>query len=181
MDTAPYNAPRYFPPSYFYGGSSAPISVPVVPGPQGCDQIPYTALLDLLVGAGVFEEVIYGAATRRGQAGADSYPLAVLTPKGWEESDDFDPALILRRVSFAITIVIKSQDASLRYDLLDQLSSTIQHVVDRSDLDGSCLPPLTRIRAGRYEYSTHYPEQSIELEGEFSSLIDPLAKVPVSS
>ena len=178
---SPYNPPTYFPPSYFYGGPSAPISVPVVPEPQGRDQGAYAALLASLRATGVFEEVIFGAATQRGQAGADSYPLAVLTPRGWEESDDFDPALIVRRVSFSITIVVKSQDTGPRFDLLDQLSLATQNVVDRSGLDGTCLPPLTRIRAGRYGYSSHYPEQSIELEGEYSSLIDPSANVPVSS
>ena len=182
---SPYNAPAYFPPSYFYGGLSAstpvPTPVPVVTVPQGRDQAAYLALLALLGTTGVFEEVIFGAATQRGLAGADSYPLAVLTPKGWEESDDFDPMLIVRRVSFVITIVVKSEDASPQFELLDQLASSVENVVDRSDLDGTCLSPLTRIRAGRYEYSGHYPEQSVDLEGEFASLIDASGNVLVSS
>jgi hypothetical protein len=172
---SPYNAPTYFSLSYFYG------SPPLVPTtgpsePRGHDQDAYSALLAMLKATGVFEEVILGAATQRSQAGADTYPLAVVTPKGWEEFDDYDPTSILRRASFSITVVVKSLDGGPTYDLLDQLSSTIQSVVDRSDLGGICLAPLTKIRAGSYDPSTHYPEQTVDLEGGFSQLIDPLAK-----
>jgi hypothetical protein len=171
----PYNAPTYFPPSYFYAGGATPVIVPVTPVPCGRDGASYAALLSLVEATGAFEEVIFGASTQRSEAGADSYPLAVVTPRGWEDDDDFDPALIVHRVSFAITIVVKSQDGGFLYDQLDCLSSIVQGVVDRSDLGGTCLPPLTRIRAGRYESSTHYPEQAVDLDGEFSSLVDPLA------
>ncbi len=172
---APYNTPTYFPPSYFYGGTSAPVAPPATPEPEGRDREPYAALLSLLEATGVFEEVIFGDSLQRSQAGADGYPLAVLSPKGWEESDDFDPALIVRRVSFAITIVIKSQDSGTQFDALDRLASTIQAAVDRSDLEGTSLPALTKIRSGRYGQSDRYPEQSIELDGGFATLIDPTA------
>ena len=46
------------------------------------------------------------------------------------------------------------------------LASTIQEVVDYSDLGGTSLAALTKIRSGRYGQATHYPEQSIELDGE---------------
>ena len=173
-NAAPYYAPTYFPPSYFYGGAPpSSIVVPVVTESQGRDRAPYEALLGLLRATGVFEEVIFGASTQRSQAGSDSYPLAVVTPKGWEESDDYDPTSISRRVSFAVTVVVKGQDGCSEFDQLDQLSSAIQGVVDRSDLGGTCLGPLTKIRSGRYGSSTHYPEQSVELEGEFASIIEP--------
>jgi hypothetical protein len=172
----PYDAPTYFPPSYFYG-EVAPTSVivPITPFPGGRDSAAYSALLSLIEATGAFQDVIFGATTQRSEAGADSYPLAVVTPKGWEEDDDFDPISIVRRVSFAITIVVKSQDGCSEFDQLDCLSSIVLGVVDRSDLGGTCLAPLTRIRAGRYESSTRYPEQSVDLNGEFCSLIDPFA------
>jgi hypothetical protein len=166
----PYDAPTYFAPSYFYGASSSTV---VVPDPVGGDQEAYQALLALLMATGVFEDVIFGAATQRGQAGADTYPLAVLTPRGWEESDEFDPKSIVRLETFSITIVVTSQDALPQFDLLDRLSYAIKMAVDGSDLDGTCMPALTKIRSGRYVYSNHYPEQSIDLEGEFSSIINP--------
>jgi hypothetical protein len=176
-----YYAPTYFPPSYFYatGASSSPTPTPVSNGTvaSGRDQESYAALLSLIRGLGIFEEVIFGAAIQRNQAGADCYPLAVLTPKGWEESDDYDPTSIVRRVTFAITIVVLSRDGEPQFDQLDRLSSAILQVVDFSGLGSLSLPPLTRIRLGRYESSTHYPEQSVELEGEFFSLIDPQSLV----
>ncbi len=172
----PYFAPTYFPPSFFYGGGVAtPVPAPVTPVLCGRDGASFAALLSLIESSGAFQEVIFGAATQRSEAGADSYPLAVVTPRGWEEDDDFDPALIVRRVSFAVTIIVKSQDGSSLFDQLECLTSIVQGVVDRSNLGGTCLPPLTRIRAGRYESSTHYPEQAVDLDGEFSLLIDPLA------
>ena len=172
-DTSTYYAPTYFPPSYFYGGAPSLILDPVVPEHQGRDHAAYEALLDLLRATGAFEEVIFGDSTQRSRAGADSYPLAVVTPKGWQESDDYDPTSIVRRVSFAITVVVKDQDGSSQFDRLDRLSSAILDVVDRSDLGGNCLGPLTKVRSGRYEPSTHHPEQSVDLEGEFTSIIVP--------
>lgn len=175
----PYNAPTYFPPSYFYGPAST-IIVPVMPGP-GCDQDAYAAMLALMASTGEFEEVIFGAATQRSQSGADTYPLAVLTPKGWEESDDVDPTSIVRREIFSISIVVASQDVLPQFDRLDRLSCAIKKAVDGSDLGGSCLPALTRIRSAHYVYSNHYPEQAIDLQGEFSSIHDPKANVPATS
>ena len=177
----PYNAPTYFPAAYFYGSSSPQVIVPVVPETNWPDQPSYQAMITLLESTGVFDGVIFGASTQRSQAGADQYPLAIVTPKGWEESDDYDPTLIVRRVRFSITIVVKDQDALPRFDLLDSLSGTVKRMVDGSNLNGTSLPALTRIRAGRYEYANHYPEQSIDLEGEFASITDPLANVPAPS
>jgi hypothetical protein len=177
----PYNAPSYFPPSYFYGnGSSAsPVPTPVSNNPEtpGRDQAAYAMLLGLIRDLGIFEEVIFGAALQRNQAGAACYPLAVLTPKGWEESDDSDPVLIVRRVRFGITIVVQSQDGQPQFDQLNRLSSAILKAVDFQALGSLSLPPLTRIRSGLYDSATHYPEQSLELEGEFSLLIDPQSSV----
>jgi hypothetical protein len=183
---SPYNAPSYFPPSYFYGSgaTSSPTPTPTPPSTDipGRDQGSYAALMSLIQGLGVFEDVIFGAAIQRSQAGADCYPLAVVTPKGWEEFDNYDPTSIVRRVTFGITIVVRSQDGEPQFDQLDRLSTAILRVVDFSGLGSLSLPPLTRIRAGRYDTSTHYPEQSVELDGEFSSLIDPsLASSSTSS
>ena len=192
----PYNAPTYFAPAYFYGASSSasvtptdpvkptdPVTPtdPVIPHVPGPDRPPFLALVGLLEATGAFEDVILGSSSRRGLAGAGTYPLAVVTPKGWEESDDVDPTLIVHRTTFAITIVVKEEDGRAGYYRLDCLTTAIKDVVDRSDLGGTCLPALTRIFAGRYEPSGHYPEQSLDLEGEFSTLIDPSAHAPARS
>jgi hypothetical protein len=201
----PYNSPTYFAPSYFYGPSSTTVNVPVTPDPTPTptpdptptptpDPAPtpapvpiegvhdsYSTLIALLEATGVFEDVIFGAAIQRSQAGSDTYPLAILTPQGWEESDDVDPTSIVHRVTFSITVVVTSQDALPQFDQLNRLTSAIKKAVDGSDLDGTCLPALTRIRSGHYVYSNRNPEQSIDLEGEFSSIINPVANVPATS
>ncbi len=181
----PYNAPSYFPSSYFYGNgiSSTPTPTPIanVGDLPGRDQEAYTVLMTLIQGLGCFEEVILGSAIQRDQVGAGCYPLAVVTPRGWEESDDYDPTLIVRRVNFGITIVVQSRDGETRFEQLDRLASSILGVVDFVGLGSLSIPPLTRIRAGRFEFLSHYPEQSIELEGEFCTLIDPLNFVPVTN
>jgi len=175
----PYNAPAYFAPAYFYGpsstatlGSDQTNSV-VTTDPVDLDEMSYSALMALVNGTGGFEAVILGSTIRRGCAGADTYPLAVLTPRGWEESDDFDPTSIVRRTTFSITVVVKSEEDLPVFDPLERLSTAIKKVVDGSDLNGTCLPKLTRIYSGHFLESSRYPEHSIELKGEFSRIINP--------
>ena len=175
MDAEPDPAPTYSPPSDFHGAMTRPALVSVGPDRNGRDRQAYASLVSLLGSTGAFQDVIFGDALQRSRAGADGYPLAVVTPKGWEESDDSDPVLLARRVSFTITVVVKGEDRGTQFDVLDRLGSTIQEVVDYSDLGGTSLAPLTKIRSGRYGQATHYPEQSIELDGSFTTLIDPLA------
>ena len=183
----PYNAPTYFPPGYFYGvGQPSPASTPVTPtpppatptvpvAPSGLDGVAYAALLALLEATGEFDGVIFGDPTRRGQAGSGRYPLAVVSPRGWEEDDDYDPLSILRRVSFVIRVVVRAEDGPGPFGQLDRLAAVVQGVVDGSNLGGSCLPALTRISAGRYDGAANYPEWSVELLGEFASIVDPAA------
>jgi hypothetical protein len=151
------------------------------PGPVGADQGSFAALLGLIGSTGGFATVLFGDPSLRARAGADGYPLAIVTPKGWTEVDDYDPTSILRRTSFAITIVAKARDAAPPYDRLDQLARAIKLVVDGSDLGGQCLPELTRIGSGRFEPTSHHPEHSVELEGEFAAIIDPTTQLPATS
>ena len=123
----------------------------------------------------MFDTGIFSDPTSRAAAGADAHPLAVVTPKGWEETDDADPILWVRRVSFTIRIVIRVEDDASPFERLDRLAALVQAQVDRSDLNGQCLLPLTKIRAGRYQPSSQYPEWSIDLDGEFTMLVDPSA------
>lgn len=142
---------------------------------SGRDGACYSALIASLEAIGAFDSVIFGDPSRRSVAGADAHPLAVVTPKGWEETDETDPILWARRVSFTIRIIIRVEEDASPFVQLDQLAASVQAQVDRSDLSGQCLPPLTKIRAGRYQSSSQYPEWSIDLDGEFTVLIDPSA------
>jgi len=173
----PYNAPTYFPASYFFGGPTPKLPDPLVTPvePLGLDRAAYSALLGLLRETGAFDEVIFGDPSWRGRAGSGHYPLAVVIPKEWEEVDDYDPAMILRRVSYAIRLVVRADDECQPFDQLDRLTAAVRGVVNRSDLDRSCLPGLTRISSGKYEGVGHYPEWSVDLQGEFTSIVDPAA------
>jgi hypothetical protein len=175
MAAEPDPAPTNSSPPGPQGATTLPVLGPVGPDPSCRDQQAYASLLSLLGSSGVFQDVIFGDALQRSQSGADGYPLAVVTPRSWEEADDFDPLLLVRRVSFTITVVVKGEDAGTRFDVLDRLASAIQADVDYSDLGGTSVAALTKIRSGRYGQATHYPEQSIELDGSFTTLIDPLA------
>jgi len=170
---SPYFAPSYFAPSYFAAPASPPVAVtpPVFQDTTGRVHEAFGALVGLLQGTGAFEVVIFGDPSRRGQAGAGQHPLAFVMPRGWEDADDYDPTSTVRRLFFAIRIVVRADDGADPYDQLHRLTSTVEGVVNRADLGGSCLPALTWIRAGRHDQAAHYPELAIELEGDFSMLV----------
>ncbi len=80
---------------------------------------------------------------------------------------------------FTVRVVIRVENDSSPFDQLDRLAATVQAQIDRADLNGQCLPALTKIRAGRYQSSSQYPEWSVDLDGEFAILIDPSAALVV--
>ena len=173
---APYNAPTYFAPAYFYGGAADATTTPAAPPAiSGRDGACYAALVDLLGGAGLFASVTFGDPSRAGDGGAADHPRAIVTPRGWEESDDFDPILTSRRALFAIRITVRVDGDAYPFDELDRLSAEVQTRVDGSGLGGRCMPPLTKIRAGSYQAASQYPEWSVDLAGEFTTLVDPPA------
>ena len=178
MSRNPYYASAYFSPYYFYGGSTR-TSTTVPAQPTGRDAVCYGNLVDRLESIGSFDSVIFGDPTRRPGAGAEAHPLAIVIPKGWEETDDTDPLLWVRRVSFTIRIVIRVEDDVEPFDRLDQLAAAVQVEVDQANLGGQSLPAMTKIRAGRYGTANQYPEWSVDLDGEFAELINPSAGVLV--
>ena len=175
LSRTPYNAPTYFPLTYFHGGSTEASSPPK---PWAGPRTRRRVLRRNHRLAAIDRGVCLGALWRPDaahQRGADSHPLAIVTPRGWEELDDADPTLQVRRVLFTIRIVIRLENDSTPFDQFDQLAATVQAEVDGSNLDGHCLGPLTKIRAGRYQTASQYPEWSIDLDGEFTLLVDPSA------
>ena len=173
----PYNAPTYFPPAYFYGGAADTTSTPATPPaiPGGRDGASYAALVALLEASGRFNSVAFGDPSRAGDGGAADHPRAIVTPSGWAESDDADPVLATRRSLFAIRLTIRDDDVAYPFDELDRLSAEVQARVDGSSLGGRCVPALTKIRAGSYQTTSRYPEWSVDLDGEFTTLVDPTA------
>jgi hypothetical protein len=110
----------------------------------------------------------------RRAAGADRTPAAVITPESWAEIDDVDPAQIVRKVTYTLTLVVREEDPGARYDALDRLTCLAQNAIDGRDLGGACLPALTLLRRGRFDTGSRFPEQAVILHGEFTSLIPSL-------
>ena len=174
----PYYASSYFSPFYFYGGVVP--QTPTGPGrTSGRDAGCYAALVDRLAALGSFDSVIFGEPTRRASAGAESHPLAIIIPRGWVETDETDPLLWVRRVLFTIRVVVRVEEDLVPFDELDQLAGLVQDQIDHADLGDHCLPPLSKIQAGRYGAACQYPEWSIDLDGEFAVLVDPAAPLLV--
>ena len=169
MNTTFYYAPTYFSPFYFpplsplNGQGNSPAVVR--------DQDVFNAIVAALLSTQVFADVLFGPLLDQSMIAADRVPLAVVTPDRWAEYDDVDPTSILRQVGYKLTLLVRDEDPSRRYDALDALSSIAQNVLDGSNLNGGCLPALTKLRAGRYEAGCRSPEQRLVLEGEFSYLI----------
>jgi hypothetical protein len=170
---------QYFAPSFFSQYYFPPL-VDQAGGTGGAAISPYRdgnafdAIIAALVNTGEFAAAVFGTTPDRMAAGSDVTPLAVITPEAWVELDDVDPVVIVRQVDFSLTIVVRGEEPTARYGHLDRLSCVAINAVDGLDLGGACLPGLTRIRRGRYEFNTKHPEQRLLLTGEFSYLIPSL-------
>jgi hypothetical protein len=168
---ARYFAPTFFTPYYF------PSLVTLGP-PDGVavmrDGDGFKAILDVLAATGEFAIVSFGTTADRRSAGADLTPAAVVTPDAWYEADDTDPVVLVRRVFFTLTLVVRDEDPLARYDALDRLSCVALNALDGADLGGDCIAALTRAYRGRFEPTPTHPEQSVAIHGEFTYLIPSL-------
>jgi hypothetical protein len=159
-------SPYYFPPLAPWAGQAG------VPGPAGYrDRDAFDAIVSALASTGEFADVLYGYPPDLGVVSAGAAPSAIVTPERWAEYDDVDPTVIVRQVSFTITLLVRDEDAGRRYDDLDRLSSVVANVLDGSSLNGGCMPALTMIREGQFDASSRHPEQRLRLRGEFSYLV----------
>ena len=176
MPQAPsqYFAPSFFSPHYFpplLGKSGGTGGAPISP----CrDRDAFDAIIAALLSTGEFAAIVFGTTPGRMAAGGDLTPVAVITPEAWAELDDVDPIVVVRQVVFALTIAVRGEEPTSRYEQLDRLSCVVLNAIDGLDLGGACLPALTRIRRGRYESDSKHPEQRLVLSGEFSYLIPSL-------
>ncbi len=175
MATSLYFAPSYFAPLFFgptgTPGGVAPDPAPGPPEAYG-DGDAYEALIALLEGTMAFDSVLFGVPLDGRAPASAGTPLASLVPVGWEESDEFDPVAILRRVGFSLWLLVRDDDPSARADRLGRLESAARAAIRGSGL-GGCLPALTWLRRGGYDASSLHPEQAVRLDGEFSYMIEP--------
>lgn len=170
---ARFFTPSYYSPSYFPATASSdgtPVS-----GSVYRDRDAYAAVVTALSDTGEFAEVFFGTAPDQRAAGSDSVPAAVITPVGWAEFDDAEPVVIIRQVSYVLTLVVRDEDPLARCESLDRLSCVAQNALDGSNLESGCLPAYTKLRRGRFEWGSTHPEQSLVLDGEFTYLVPSLA------
>jgi hypothetical protein len=170
----PSSPVRYFAPSYFSAYYFPPLlgDDSLTPGTTPySDQDAYTAMITALEGTGVFADVAFGTTADQRQGGADLIPAAVITPVWWSEVDDVDPSVVVRQVTFDLTLIVRDEDPFMRFKSLDRLTALAQNAIDGTDLGGGCLPALTLLRRGGYDPSPVYPEQRVVLRGEFTYLV----------
>ncbi len=173
MFTKTYFGATYFSPMYFAASTAGiVVTVPPPPGPRGYrDRNAFAAIVAALESTGEFAAVLLGSPAYRTLVGADRTPMAVISPTEWDEEDDADPIFNVRHVSYLLTLICRGEIPGERYEQLDRLTSVVQNALDGSNLDGGCLPALTKFRRGRPDLSARHPEQRILLEGEFTYLI----------
>lgn len=169
MFTQPYFSPMYFPPPYFSPPGAGAVVLPPTQR-RYRDGDAFAAILAALEGTREFADVVLGTTAERAALGADRVPIALVFPGSWDEEDDADPITNVRHVAYTITLVCRDEDPMGRYQQLDRLTSIIQDALEGSDLDGGCLPALTRVRRGRYLPSSHHPELRVVLSGTFTYL-----------
>lgn len=169
VSEAPFFAPAYFSPFYFPrltagGGPGSAVSA-------FRDYDVFSRMVAALESTGEFADVLLGTTARGRTEGADRSPIAVVTPEGWSEADATDPTLLVREVTFTVTIVARDEEPAASYQTLDRLTCVAQNVIGGSDLGGMVLPPLTRLHRGRFDPDSTPPEQGVVLSGEFTYLV----------
>jgi hypothetical protein len=163
-----YFTPDFFAPSYFRLVS--PFSAPRGDGGGYRDSDAYSAILSALVATGEFAAVEFapGGGGEPSAIAADVDPLIFVVPGAWRESDDADPAYLLRFVGYTLTLTVRDENAITGFARLDRLGAVVQNALDGSTLGGGCLPGLTRVGRGAYDPKSPYPDRRLSLEGEFA-------------
>jgi hypothetical protein len=134
------------------------------------DRDAFQAIVTSLAGTGEFASVVFGTPAELDAIGADRVPAAVVMPTSWDEVPDTAPSAV-RKVAFAVTLVVRGESGAERFRLLERLTSVVQNAVDGSDLAGGCLPALTRVGKGRQELALKRLEGRAVLAGEFAYLV----------
>lgn len=171
MAISGYFAPTYFSPFFFAPLVATQAPLVAASMPYG-DRDAFEAVLALLRSTGAFERVLFENLFDRDRHNSATGPLVSLVPEGWEEFDDVDPASLLRRVDFSLSLLVRDDEPSTRFDRLARLEAAVHDAIQGADL-GGCLPGLTRVRRGRYDPRSLHPEQILRLDGEFTYMNNP--------
>lgn len=134
----------------------------------------YDDILARLMRTGRLADAVFGVPAELMRSGSDLYPVAVLTPERWEESDREDPILLLRTAHYKLTILTREEDPSRRYRELDAVCRACQNALDGVGLEkggqGYTLPQFTRLSAGKY-LRPESPQQGVEMAGKFAYFV----------
>jgi hypothetical protein len=135
------------------------------------DRDAFASLVNALSASSEFAEVVFPSPLDSSPIGADRSPLAVVVPTQWLEQPDSSSSLMLRRVSFTLTLVVRSEDPRERFEILDRLTSIVQNAIEGSTLGGGCLAGMTHLRKGRYDPASRHPELRLSIDGGFGYTI----------
>lgn len=184
MLSFPYFSERYFS-AYYFGALGVQIpSGGTSPSDLsdsyllGTIDAAFGNLIDLVDSIGSFSSVSLGSPSDLPRYGSSGSPYVIVKPQGWVDEDEVDPEMIVRTVSFEISVYVSEVDETSRYEQLQGLCSAITTVIRGSDLGSGCLPFLTRVTQVKFPRDSVYPTNVGLLIGSFSLLVDSSAKSP---
>lgn len=159
MGTYAYLAPRYFATNYFKAAS------PVLPRASTVvtDRLIFRRICSILDGTRRFGRILLAASDRPTPIPFHFYPLAIVQPSRWVETEDATATELIKSVHFLITLSVRHTGAIAGFEELDKLTCLAQNLLDGSDLGGIALPELTRLSRGAMRPSRG--ELRVVLEG----------------
>lgn len=166
-----YFAPYFFSPFYFAPLLRDGAAFGDQPFPPYRDRDAFGAAVGALRATGAFAEVVFGSSADLRRGGSDSEPVAVITPGTWEEADEVDPSVLLRQLSFTITVIVRETEQVRGFDRMDLLACLVQNALAGNSLGGGSLPCLTRVRRGRFDPASVFPEWRLVLDCELAYLV----------
>lgn len=132
------------------------------------DRDAYAALIAALEATGAFRLVAMDGAEAGGLAAS---PSAFVAPGPWADGDTDDPATVLRRSTYRITLRVRAAGAIGRFAEADRLAGIVVRALAGATLGGGAIPQLSRIGRGACRPSAVDGEATCELDGAFSYLV----------
>ncbi|MFO0955845.1 MAG: hypothetical protein U0800_00065 [Isosphaeraceae bacterium] len=140
----------------------------------GGDQAPaalvtaYSTILSLLRSVGGLGDVLLGESNACSPPGDRIYPVAIVVPGPWSETDDTDATRRIRTVTFEGVLAVRDPEFTAAFARLNALVSGAQAAIEGSDLGIDAQASRTRLDAGRYEPANRQGERRFILAGEFA-------------
>ena len=137
----PVTPVRYFATAFFSPFYFAPLAATIPSDPTGIGVLPYgdkeafEAIISILNSTGVFADVLFGITPEQRTTPADVAPLALIQPQYWNEFDDADPNVLIRQVSYSLTLIVRDDDPFTRYAQLEGLTALAQDSLNNRSSD----------------------------------------------